>query len=64
MKANEIREKTQDDLLKEVQALKSELYRLRFKQATNNLDNPMQLRVVRKDIARVLTILREIELKG
>lgn len=64
MKASEIREKTQDELIKEVQELKSELYRLRFQQATNNLDNPMKLKVVRKNIARVMTILREIELKG
>lgn len=64
MKASEFREKTQDELIKEVQELKSELYRLRFQQATNNLDNPMKLKVVRKNIARVMTILREIELKG
>jgi large subunit ribosomal protein L29 len=64
MKASDIREKSKEELQKEVLELKSELYRLRFQQATNNLDNPMKLKDVRKNIARVLTILREFELKG
>lgn len=64
MRVSEIREKTQEELFKEVTELKTELYRLRFQQATNNLDNPMKLREVKKSIARVLTIIRERELKG
>jgi large subunit ribosomal protein L29 len=67
MKANdirEIREKTVAELDDELKALKSELFKLRFQHATNQLDNPLKLRSVKRDIARVKTIQREIELKG
>lgn len=64
MKANEIREKNQEELQKEMLELKSELFKLRFQHATNQLDNPMKLKEVRKNIARVKTILREKEVKG
>lgn len=64
MKASEIREKTQSELQKELDELKSELFKLRFQLATNQLDNPMKLKVVKKSIAQVKTILRERELKG
>jgi large subunit ribosomal protein L29 len=67
MKANEIRdmrEKTATELDDELKALKSELFKLRFQHATNQLDNPLKLRSVKRDIARVKTIQREIELKG
>jgi large subunit ribosomal protein L29 len=64
MKASEIREKTQDELQKEISDLKSELFKLRFQLATNQLENPMRLKEVKKSIARVKTIIRERELKG
>jgi large subunit ribosomal protein L29 len=64
MKASEIREKTQDELQKEISDLKSELFKLRFQLATNQLENPMRLKEVKKSIARVKTIMRERELKG
>ncbi|NLI59043.1 MAG: 50S ribosomal protein L29 [Clostridium sp.] len=64
MKANEIRDKSQEELQKELVDLKSELFKLRFQHATNQLDNPMKLKEVKKSIARVKTILRERELKG
>ena len=67
MKANdirEIREKTVAELDDELKALKSELFKLRFQHATNQLDNPLKLRSVKRDIARVKTIQREIELKS
>ncbi|MFA6309751.1 MAG: 50S ribosomal protein L29 [Clostridia bacterium] len=64
MKASEIREKTQTELEKELVELKSELFKLRFQLATNQLDNPMKLKVVKKSIARVMTIIRENEIKG
>ena len=64
MKANEIREKTKDELNKELVALKEELFKLRFQHATNQLENPQRLVAVRRDIARVNTILREQELKS
>ncbi len=67
MKANEIRDmrdKTAPELDDELKALKTELFKLRFQHATNQLDNPLKLRTVKRDIARVKTIQREIELKG
>ena len=62
MKANELREKTQQELQQELQELKSELFKLRFQLATNQLENPMKLKEVKKGIARVKTVLREREL--
>lgn len=64
MKASEIREKTHIELQKELSDLKSELFKLRFQLATNQLENPMKLKDVKKSIARVKTIMRERELKG
>lgn len=64
MKASEIREKSQLELQKELSELKSELFKLRFQLATNQLENPMKLRDVKKSIAQVKTIMRERELKG
>lgn len=64
MKASEIRERTQEELVKEYGDLKSELFKLRFQLATNQLDNPMKLKDVKKSIARIKTIMRERELKG
>jgi len=64
MKASEIREKAQTELQKELGELKSELFKLRFQIATNQLENPMKLKDVKKSIARVKTIMRERELKG
>jgi len=63
MKASEIREKTQDELQKELTELKSELFKLRFQLVTNQLENPMKLKDVKRSIARVKTIMRERELK-
>ena len=64
MKASEIREKSQVELQKEFSDLKSELFKLRFQLATNQLENPMKLKDVKKSIARVKTIMRQRELKG
>lgn len=64
MKVSEIREKTQAELQKELADLKSELFKLRFQLVTNQLENPMKLKDVKKSIARVQTIIRERELKG
>lgn len=63
MKASEIRERTQEELGKELKDLKSELFKLRFQLATNQLENPMKLRDVKKSIARIQTVMRERELK-
>lgn len=64
MKASELREKTMDELQNELADLKSELFKLRFQLATNQLDNPMRIREVKRSIARVKTIIRENELKN
>ncbi len=64
MKANEIREMTANELSAKLMELKSELFNLRFRHATNQLENPMTIVSVKKDIAKVQTILREKELKG
>ncbi|OLZ10945.1 50S ribosomal protein L29 [Sulfobacillus thermosulfidooxidans] len=63
MKPKEIRELSQEELQAKLRALKEELFRLRFQLATAQLENPMRVRQVRKDIARVHTIMRERELR-
>ena len=63
MKASEIREMSADELNAKLIDLKSELFNLRFQHAVNQLENPMRIKAVKKDIARVNTLLRERELK-
>ena len=63
MKISEIRDMTKAELQKKIPELKAELFNLRFQHAINQLDNPMRMTQVKKDIARVMTILREMELK-
>ena len=63
MKINKIREMSSPELEKELGELKSELFKLRFSLATNGLDNPMKIKEVKKDIARINTILRQRELE-
>lgn len=62
MKAKEIRQMSDQELNTKLLDLKSELFNLRFQLATGQLDNPMRIKSVRKDIARVKTIVREREL--
>jgi len=64
MKANKLHEMTSQELNNKLNDLKSELFNLRFQLATGQLENPMRIKHVKKDIARVKTILRERELKG
>ena len=64
MKASELREKSVDELKNELANLKDELFRLRFQLAINQLDNPMRIKDVKKDIARIMTILRDNEIKA
>ncbi len=63
MKASEVREMTTAELESKLKDLKAELFNLRFQLAINQLDNPMRISAVKKDIARVKTILRENEIK-
>ena len=64
MKMNEINKMSSEELEKELGELKSELFKLRFKHATGGLENPLKLKTVRKDIARVKTVMRQRELAG
>lgn len=67
MKANDLtklREMNDTELNKKLADLKEELFHLRFQHAINQLDNPMRLKAVRKEIAVVKTIMRERELKA
>ena len=64
MKATEIRELNLSELNKKLVDLKDELYKLRFQLAINQLENPMRIKAVKKDIARVQTILRQNELNS
>ena len=64
MNAKELREMTAAELNAKLGDLKEELFNLRFQHAINQLDNPTRIAAVKKDIARVKTILREIELNG
>ena len=63
MKAQEIKNLSVEELTKKLDDLKKDLFMLRMQHATNQLDNPMQLNAVKKDIARVKTIIREKETK-
>jgi large subunit ribosomal protein L29 len=58
MKAAELRELPDEELLGRLESQKEELFNLRFQSATGQLDNPMRIKQVRHDIARILTILR------
>jgi len=64
MKASEIRNMSVAELDAKLLELKDELFKLRFQQAINQLDNPMRISAVKKDIARVYTVKRDVELHG
>ena len=64
MKASELRTLSQAELDAKLLDLKKELFNLRFQQAINQLDNPMRISAVKKDIARVMTVIRDIQLNG
>jgi large subunit ribosomal protein L29 len=64
MKASEIRKLSAKELDAKLLELKDELFKLRFQQAINQLENPMRISAVKKDIARVKTVIRDIELHG
>lgn len=64
MKAAEIRDLSVVELEKKLVDLKAELFNLRFQLAVNQLDNPMRIKAVKKDIARINTVLRQAELKA
>jgi large subunit ribosomal protein L29 len=61
MRAEEIRELTEDDIKARVAELEEERFRLRFRSATEPLENPLRLRTIRRDIARLKTVLTQRE---
>jgi large subunit ribosomal protein L29 len=61
-KVREIRDLGELELMERLESLKEELFNLRFQLATGQLDNPMRIKQVRHEIARILTVLREREL--
>ena len=62
MKANDVRKMSSSELETKLMDLKKELFNLRFQHATNQLENPIRIAEVKKDIARVKTIIREQQL--
>ncbi len=64
MKANKFRELSDQELQDRVAEYKSELFNLRFQLATGQLENPMRIKEVKRDIARVKTIIRQRELQS
>ena len=63
MKANEIREMSAAELESKLMQLKKDLFTLRMQHATNHLDNPVKISAVRRDIARVKTVIRQKQLE-
>ena len=64
MKATELREMTDVELNKQLKDLKAELFNLRFQHTIHQLDNPIRIEAVKKDIARVMTVLAEKNAKN
>ena len=64
MKSSEIRELSPAELNAKLRDLKTELFNLRFQLAVNQLDNPMRITAVKRDIARIKTVIRANELKS
>ncbi len=62
VKTKELREMSNEQLIKKISECKEELFNLRFSQATGNLEKPSRLRELRKQVAKMKTILREREL--
>lgn len=64
MKAIDIRNMTKDEIIRNLSELHDEHFKLRMRRSSEELPNPIRLRMLKRDIARLKTILREIELKG
>ena len=64
MKINEIRNLSDEEIVKQIESAKEELFNLRFNQATGNLEKPSRINELRKQVARMKTVLRERELDG
>ncbi len=64
MKVSALRELAVEELQRKEQDLRKELFNLRFQQATGEIENPMRIRMIRKDIAKVLTVITERDKKS
>ncbi len=64
MKASELREMSREELMRKLAELRDELFKLRLRRASEELPNPLRMRVLRREIARCLTVLNELEQKG
>ena len=64
MRPTEVRDLTPDEMSARIEQLQEELFKLRFRRATMEVENPMLLRTIRRDIARLKTVLRERELSS
>lgn len=62
MKITELRDLTNEELQAKLNDLREEMFNLRFQKAMNRLDNPLRIKVVKKDIARINTLIKEREL--
>ena len=63
MKIAEIRKLSASELVEKLNELKAELFHLRFQHAINQLDNPMRMKAVKRDIAKISTVIKENEMK-
>ena len=63
MKIAEIRNLSANELVEKLYELKAELFHLRFQHAINQLDNPMRMKAVKRDIAKISTVIKENEMK-
>ena len=64
MMASEIRELSADEMRRKADDMKQELFNLRFQHGTGQLENPQRLKQARRDIARLMTVIRESELQN
>ena len=64
MKATDIRERSDDELRKALSDLEEQLFKLRFQKSTGQIENPIKIHEVRKDIARVMTVMTERQAEG
>ena len=64
IKARQIREKSTEELIGQEATLREQIFKLRFQTATGQTENPQKIALVRKELARVLTVLREREARG
>ncbi|MFV2071393.1 MAG: 50S ribosomal protein L29 [Thermoanaerobaculales bacterium] len=64
MKAKDVRDRSDDELRKTLGDLQEQLFKLRFQKSTGQIENPTKIREVRKDIARVLTVMNQRQAEG